>query len=114
MAKLWFRYGAMGSSKTAQAIMTWYNYRERGKKCLLAKSDVDSRDGKTIIKSRIGLEAEAILIIIVTTQLQNLKINIHLFKESVILVDMKPAHRKANENIGRGYIVNGRKKKSTF
>lgn len=61
MAKLWFRYGAMGSSKTAQAIMTWYNYRERGKKCLLAKSDVDSRDGKTIIKSRIGLEAEAIL-----------------------------------------------------
>ena len=30
MAKLWFRYGAMGSSKTAQAIMIWYNYMDRG------------------------------------------------------------------------------------
>ena len=31
MAKLYFRYGAMGSSKTANAIMVQYNYRERGR-----------------------------------------------------------------------------------
>lgn len=37
MAKLYFRYGAMGSSKTANALMVAYNYKERGKKAMLAK-----------------------------------------------------------------------------
>ena len=45
MAKLYFRYGAMGSSKTANAIMVWYNYHERCKKALLVKPGVDTRDG---------------------------------------------------------------------
>ena len=62
MAKLWFFYGAMGASKSAQAIMTWYNYGERGQKCLIAKSGVDTRDGDKIIKSRIGLQTECILV----------------------------------------------------
>lgn len=62
MAKLWFFYGAMGASKSAQAIMTWYNYEERGQKCLISKSGVDTRDGDRIIKSRIGLKAECILV----------------------------------------------------
>ena len=35
MAKLYFRYGAMGSSKTANALMVAYNYKERGKKVLV-------------------------------------------------------------------------------
>lgn len=61
MAKLWFFYGVMGSSKTAQAIMTWYNYKEHGKKCLLVKSGVDTRDGERIIKSRIGLKYKCML-----------------------------------------------------
>ena len=60
MAKLYFRYGCMGSSKTANALMTKFNYEEKGKKVLLLKPSIDTRDGKTIIKSRIGLEAEAI------------------------------------------------------
>ena len=38
MAKLYFRYGAMGSSKTANAIMVWYNYQERCKKALLVQT----------------------------------------------------------------------------
>ena len=46
MAKLFFRYGAMGSSKTANALMVEYNYRERGKKAVLAKPKTDTRDGK--------------------------------------------------------------------
>ena len=60
MAKLYFRYGCMGSSKTANALMTKFNYEEKGKKVLLLKPSIDTRDGKTIIKSRIGLQAEAI------------------------------------------------------
>lgn len=62
MAKLYFYYGAMGSSKTANALMAEYNYRERGQKALLAKSGVDTRDGANIIHSRIGLEKECILL----------------------------------------------------
>lgn len=62
MAKLFFRYGAMGSSKTANALMVEYNYRERGKKALLAKPMTDSRDGKLVIKSRIGLERPCVLV----------------------------------------------------
>lgn len=62
MAKLFFRYGAMGSSKTANALMVEYNYRERGKKAILAKPKTDIRDGELTIKSRIGLESECVLV----------------------------------------------------
>ena len=61
MAKLYFRYGAMGSSKTANAIMVWYNYQERGKLALLAKPGVDTRDGVYTVRSRSGLVAECVL-----------------------------------------------------
>ena len=57
MAKLYFRYGAMGSSKTANAIMVQYNYRERGQNALLLKPRLDSRDGERIVGSRSGLSA---------------------------------------------------------
>ncbi|MDO4492381.1 MAG: thymidine kinase [Clostridia bacterium] len=60
MAKLYFRYGAMGSSKTANAIMVWYNYRERGKNAILLKPAVDTRNGARKVWSRCGLEAECI------------------------------------------------------
>ncbi len=62
MAKLFFRYGAMGSSKTANALMVEYNYRERGKKAILAKPMTDTRDGELVIKSRIGLERPCVLV----------------------------------------------------
>ena len=55
MSKLYFRYGAMGSSKTANALMVWYNYAERGQKALLVKPKLDNRDGERIIASRAGL-----------------------------------------------------------
>ena len=60
MAKLYFRYGAMGSSKTANALMVEYNYRERGKNAVLVKPKTDNRDGEHIIKSRIGLQNQCI------------------------------------------------------
>ncbi len=59
MAKLYFKYGAMGSSKTAQALITKFNYEERGMKVWTVKPDVDRRDGAEIIRSRIGLETAA-------------------------------------------------------
>ena len=59
MAKLYFKYGAMGSSKSANALITKFNYEERGMKVWLIKPSVDDRDGAEIIKSRIGLEAVA-------------------------------------------------------
>ena len=59
MAKLYFKYGAMGSSKSAQALIAKYNYEERGMKVWLIKPKTDTRDGASIIKSRIGLYAEA-------------------------------------------------------
>ena len=61
MAKLYFRYGAMGSSKTANALMVRYNYWERGQNALLLKPAIDVRDGQTRILSRCGLEAECTL-----------------------------------------------------
>lgn len=59
MAKLYFKYGAMGSSKTANALITRFNYQERNMKVWLIKPSIDDRDGANIIRSRIGLEASA-------------------------------------------------------
>jgi len=58
MAKLYFKYGAMGSSKTAQALITKYNYEENDMKVWLLKPSADTRDGAAILRSRIGLEAQ--------------------------------------------------------
>ena len=68
MADLIFYAGAMGSSKTAHALMTRFQYAERGKKVWLIKPDTDTRDpskllgqedAKILVRSRIGLEAWA-------------------------------------------------------
>ena len=58
MAKLYFKYGAMGSSKTAQVLITKFNYEERGMRVWLIKPAIDTRDGEDTIKSRIGLSAQ--------------------------------------------------------
>ena len=57
MAKLYFKYGAMGSSKTAQALITKYNYEENDLNVWLIKPSADTRDGQQILRSRIGLES---------------------------------------------------------
>lgn len=59
MAKLYFKYGAMGSSKTANALITKFNYEERGMRVWLIKPAIDDRDGADTVRSRIGLEAQA-------------------------------------------------------
>lgn len=58
MAKLYFKYGVMGSSKTAQALITKFNYEERGMRVWLIKPHIDNRDPEGMLRSRIGLEAK--------------------------------------------------------
>lgn len=62
MSKLYFKYGVMGSSKTAQALMCMFNYEQQDFKVLLIKPALDTRDispdGKVVTRSRIGLESE--------------------------------------------------------
>ena len=59
MAKLYFKYGAMGSSKSAQALITQFNYEELGMTVWLIKPSTDTRDGADVIRSRIGLSRHA-------------------------------------------------------
>lgn len=59
MAKLYFKYGAMGSSKSAQALITKFNYEELGMSVWLIKPSADTRDGAELIRSRIGLSCRA-------------------------------------------------------
>ena len=59
MAKLYFKYGAMGSSKSAQALITKFNYEELGMSVWLIKPSIDTRDGADLIRSRIGLQCRA-------------------------------------------------------
>jgi thymidine kinase len=55
MAQLYFKYGAMGASKTANVLMARFNYEERGQQTLLVKPRMDTRDGDHMVASRIGL-----------------------------------------------------------
>jgi thymidine kinase len=65
MAKLYFKYGVMGSSKSANALMTRFNYMERGCNVLMLKPAIDTRDYEidengvkvAVVHSRIGLSA---------------------------------------------------------
>ncbi len=62
MAKLYFRYGAMGASKTSNALMVDYNYMERGQHAVIFKPSIDTRDGVKILRSRVGMQKEVQLI----------------------------------------------------
>jgi len=59
VAKLYFRYGTVGSAKTMNMLAVAHNYRQQGKEVLLLKPTLDVRFGKTSIRSRSGLEADA-------------------------------------------------------
>jgi len=71
MAKLYFRYGAMGSAKTLNLLAVAHNYRQQGKKVVLIKPDFDVRFGKGTINSRAGLEKEADILINASTNLHD-------------------------------------------
>ena len=60
MAKLYFRYSAMDAGKTLDLLKVAYNYEDRGQKTLIITSSVDRRAGDNKVKSRIGINREAI------------------------------------------------------
>lgn len=84
MAKLYFKYGAMGSSKSAQALITKFNYEELGMSVWLIKPSTDTRDGADIIRSRIGLECRAQII---TPEQDIFKLYHDMEKRTVIIAD---------------------------
>ena len=86
MAKLYFKYGAMGSSKTAQALITKYNYEENDLKVWLIKPSADTRDGAQFLRSRIGLEAR-VEVIAPDADIRDRFVKTHLGKCDVIIVD---------------------------
>ena len=86
MAKLYFKYGAMGSSKTAQALITKYNYEENNLKVWLIKPSADVRDGADILKSRIGLAA-AVHVISPSTDVYRLFLDTKKDSCDVIIAD---------------------------
>lgn len=56
--KLYFRYGTMGSAKTALLLTTAYNFEERGMRYVCLKPIIDTREESNVIRSRIGIERE--------------------------------------------------------
>jgi thymidine kinase len=84
MAKLYFKYGSMGSSKTAQALITKYNYEEKGMTVWLVKPSADTRDGEVVLRSRVGLEANAEVVAPQTDVLDRFSLR---EKVDVIIVD---------------------------
>ena len=90
MSKLYFKYGAMGSSKTAQALMTRFNYIQKGYDVLLMKPIIDTRDiidGEIVVKSRIGIFANCKVFNQNTNLFEFVK-NLNFFDgQKVIIVD---------------------------
>jgi thymidine kinase len=63
VAKLYFRYGAMGSAKTLNLLAVRHNYAQQGKRVLLLKPALDARFGARTIRSRAGLEHPADILV---------------------------------------------------
>lgn len=90
MPKLYFKYGTMGSSKSAQALMTKFNYEQRGFNVLLIKPCIDNRsdtNGKTYIASRIGLKSEAFTFKNTDNLIEFFKVKKQQQNYNVIIVD---------------------------
>ena len=69
MAKLYFRYGTVGSAKTLNLLAVAHAYRQQGKKAFIVKPALDDRFGREMVRSRAGLEKEADLLVHNTTAL---------------------------------------------
>lgn len=90
MGKLYFKYGTMGSSKSAQALMVKFNYEQKGFKVLLLKPNFDTRDkedDKIVVKSRIGLSSECITFSREDNLIDLIEKNRHRQTNFVIIVD---------------------------
>lgn len=85
MAKLFFRYGAMGCGKTMQLLQVAFNYEERGHEVCILKPQIDTKNGKKLL-TRIGLERDTDFCFIKDTNLYHL-VQGYFSNRSCILVD---------------------------
>lgn len=63
MPKLYFRYATMTGSKTFNVINIAKEYELRGHKVLVLKPNTDTREGKDVIRSRVGLERKVDIVV---------------------------------------------------
>ena len=82
--KLYFRYGTMGSAKTALLLTTAYNFEERGMEYLCMKPIIDNREKENVIKSRIGIQRSCEWIYSDTDLYELAK---RLFEETLVVKD---------------------------
>ncbi len=87
MAKLYFRYGAMGCGKTRDIIKVWYNYKEKGKEAIIVKPSIDTRGSNKIV-SRDNSELQTDYLLKNTDNIYNI-ITKHIIEYNLdcILVD---------------------------
>lgn len=83
MAKLHYRYGAMGSGKTAALLQVKYNYEQKGMKALLIKPLIDTKGADTVV-SRIGISAKVDMLL---NAEESLITKIILDKPNAVIVD---------------------------
>ncbi|MEM7263679.1 MAG: thymidine kinase [Planctomycetota bacterium] len=69
MAKLYFRYGAVGSAKSLNLLAVAHNYERQGKRVVVVKPSFDTRFGEFEVASRAGLSRQADLLVDDHTQL---------------------------------------------
>jgi len=62
MAKLYYHYGVMGSSKSLRLLASAHDFDEKNIPIIVLKPSADTRDGENVVKSRAGLERECISI----------------------------------------------------
>ncbi len=84
VGKLYFRYGTMGSAKTAMLLTQAYNFEERGMNYLCMKPIIDNREKENVIRSRIGIERKCSWIYLEMDLYRYLK---ELFEHSLVVKD---------------------------
>jgi thymidine kinase len=63
VAKLYFRYGTVGSAKTLNLLAVAHSYDQQNKRVLVIKPALDNRFGESTVKSRAGLSRDADLLV---------------------------------------------------
>ena len=63
MAKLYFRYGTVGSAKTLNLLAVAHNYEQQHKRAFVIKPELDVSFGRELVHSRAGVEKKADLLV---------------------------------------------------
>lgn len=87
MAKLTYYFASMNAGKSTACIQAGYNYLERGMHALLIKPEIDNRDDKDKVSSRVGLSAKAIVFDVEANLYELVLLQMKQSKVSVVLVD---------------------------